>query len=570
MDSVTRFETVENAPTHYPAPLREKPGFPGREALLLILLVALGLGLRIWKLSGAEIDHYDEAVYAFSGLGLADHTQPYVFYPDQIKFSPPVFPVLVSLAFRIGGPAGFAANLLNAVLGTFSILAIWWVARRWFGPPAALAAAALLTCSTYHIVFSRTVLTDICFALIFLIAMAAAELALRRDSLWVAIIAGLSTGLAWNTKYHGWFVLLIVAGTLLLAQWRQLLSLTWTRECRRMWLLWAVMTVTASICYLPWLWFIQSQPGGYVALAKYQRTMLSLHYLTNLWLQARQQFLWETPLSRLSIPMAVLSAIFVSGKPVLSRRVVLCLGAVTAVGLLAGSWAAAALMALLAIPSLYGNAGSWSARMLVVWLAIWFLATPVYRPYSRLLLPFTIATFLAAGYWVSVTLQQRAKSAAAGRLTILAVAVPIALSLMVVFRLPAADPWRPTREFASAAREMAAIIPPGSRVCAIGEPGLAFYLHLSGRPASERCETFASLAHLSEPVYVIAGLYARLAPELTLTLQKLGPRLERLASFEPTPGQVRLLDDFPSGNEWRATGHSGNPYELTLFRLLPE
>src|SRR5438270_12187963 len=139
MDAVTHSETLENIGTPLSLP-RETPGsnpisrwFAGREALVMILLLALGFGLRAWNISGTEIAHYDEGVYAFSGLGFADHTQPYLFYPDQIKFSPPVFPFLVSLAFRVGGPAGFAANMLNVFLGTLSILALWWVAWLWFG-----------------------------------------------------------------------------------------------------------------------------------------------------------------------------------------------------------------------------------------------------------------------------------------------------------------------------------------------------------------------------------------------------------------------------------------------------
>ena len=239
--------------------------------------------------------------------------------------------------------------MLNVFLGTLSILALWWVARLWFGAPAAAAAAALLTCSTYHIAFSRAFLTDISFALIFLTAIWVAEAAFRRNSLPVAIAAGLLTGLAWNTKYHGWFVLVIFAGTLLSLHWRQLLSFSFAPEIRRRWLLWAVMAGTASLCYLPWLWFVQSQPGGYVALAKYQRTMLNSHYLTNVWLQVRQQFSWETPLSRLSIPLAILCAALVSRKRMFSLKAVLLMTMVTAVGLLAGSSAAAVIMAAVAV-----------------------------------------------------------------------------------------------------------------------------------------------------------------------------------------------------------------------------
>ena len=386
--------------------------------------------------------------------GFADHTQPYVFSSDQIKFSPPVFPLLVSLAFRIGGPAGFSGNMLNAVLGTLTILVLWWVARLWFGAAAAAATAAMLTCSTYHVAFSRALLTDVAFALIFLIAVSIAEVAFRRNSLPVAVGAGLLTGLAWNTKYHGWFVLVIFAGVIISFAWRRLLSLSFGPQTRRLCLLWIVMAGTAVLCYLPWLWFIQSQPGGYAALAKYQRTLLSLHYFTNLWSQARQQFFWESPFSRFSIPLAIVCAAFVDRRRVLSKQSALLVTIVTAVGLLAGSSAAVLLMAILAAPSLYIAADSWRGRILVAWLALWVVSTPVYHPYSRLLLPFTIASFLAAGYWISRQLQkpQSVRAIAGGR-TILACGLLIVLLGIFSFRLPGADLWQPTRDFADSAAQ---------------------------------------------------------------------------------------------------------------------
>lgn len=60
MDSVTHSETLENIGTPLSLP-RETPGsnpvsrwFAGREALVVILLLALGFGLRAWKISGTE------------------------------------------------------------------------------------------------------------------------------------------------------------------------------------------------------------------------------------------------------------------------------------------------------------------------------------------------------------------------------------------------------------------------------------------------------------------------------------------------------------------------------------
>src|SRR3990172_3196993 len=123
-----------------------------RELALLLVVLLAGFGLRVWQISQVGLSHFDEGVYAFGALGLHDATQPHVFYPEQIKYSPPLYPGLTALAYRIGGGASdTAAILLNVVLGALTIPLAWAVGRAWFGAPAGLATAALLALNGAHI-----------------------------------------------------------------------------------------------------------------------------------------------------------------------------------------------------------------------------------------------------------------------------------------------------------------------------------------------------------------------------------------------------------------------------------
>src|SRR5690349_10850718 len=92
----------------------------GRREMVLVAALALVAGvLRFWNTSGLALNHFDEGVYTFTALGMSDGQQPHVFYPDQVKFSPMVFPTLVSLSFRLfGGPSNLAAAFPNLLLGT--------------------------------------------------------------------------------------------------------------------------------------------------------------------------------------------------------------------------------------------------------------------------------------------------------------------------------------------------------------------------------------------------------------------------------------------------------------------
>jgi len=53
---------------------------------------------------------------------------------------PPMMPWGVALSSSVLGPTEFAARAVSALAMTLGALASWWFARRWFGPPWALAA----------------------------------------------------------------------------------------------------------------------------------------------------------------------------------------------------------------------------------------------------------------------------------------------------------------------------------------------------------------------------------------------------------------------------------------------
>ena len=102
---------------------------------------------------------------------------------------------------RAVGPTDRAPLGINVALGTVSIAALWFVVRGWFGAPAAVGAAALLACNEFHIAMSRSGMTDVLFALLFLCGLPVAARALASPVGFNTLGAALLTAAAWNTKY---------------------------------------------------------------------------------------------------------------------------------------------------------------------------------------------------------------------------------------------------------------------------------------------------------------------------------------------------------------------------------
>jgi hypothetical protein len=542
---------------------------PRREGLLLAALLVLGFGFRAWDLENAGVDHFDEGVYVFSALGLSDPSQPHRLYPRQVRFSPPVFFGLVALASSVLGLApDRAAILLNVVLGTLTIASVWWIGRAWFGAPAGVAAAALLSFNEFHVALSRTALTDVAFALAFLWALAAIAAALQRQSTVLAVLAGLAVGLAWNTKYHGWFALIIAAGGWLCLTWRSRESTAARVRALR---LWAIMAAVAAASFLPWALFIHSQPGGYADLAAYQRTLLSPYWFRNLWQQAQMQLFMEGPLSRASIPLALLFTLLLGGRRSHSTSTFgLLLLLFSAAALALGGSGATALLVLLVLPMLVRKPAT-TSWLLLSWLVFWVVVTPLYHPYARLVLPATLAMCLAAGAWLARLVEGREVRTAGASWQPALAAVGALAVLGVAAAMPdPSNPWRPSRSLPEVASRMQDLIPPGSRVLAIGEPSLAFYLHLGNRPAFDRVDNVGGLDSLRIPLYIVTGVYAKRAPRLREKLERLRDQLAPLGTFSMSPKDVRLLDDFTPPNASRFRARPDRTYDLTLFHFSPK
>jgi dolichyl-phosphate-mannose-protein mannosyltransferase len=560
------------------APARARPS--RMETLLILGLTALAAWLRLRGLDTAGIGQYDEGVYAFTGLGLGDASQPHRVWPGQERFAPPVYFSLVAIARLLSGlPSDVAAILVNVVLGTLTVPLVWWITRRWLSAGAAMPAAALVALSEFHILMSRTALTDVTFTFVFLIALAAMAWALagadRDAALGRGIVAGLAVGLAWNTKYHGWFALVIAAAAIVATR---MFGGTPMHVTRRMVRIWVASAITAGLTFVPWGIYIVTSHGSVNAWSTNYARMITINVFATIWRHAGEQLYLDGALTRASVLVAlVLAAIWSdrrSGEGA-GRRALYALG-IAASAFFLGGTATTLLLAVIAVPTILRRPATLPGWFLIGWIGLWIAAAPLYRPYFRLLLPFTVAGAMAAG----AALAALATAGPAVRRTLrtgerLRAALPaIAAGVLAVAvwagvrpRSRASDPWRPSRGMADAATRIAAALPPSAPVVVVAEPPLAFYLHTQGHAAFGDLTNFDQLDSLPDPSYIVTGVYTRRAPIIAEAIRTRADRLELLGRFPLDPTDVRLLDDFTPADARRYRARPDSTYDLLLYRL---
>ncbi len=364
-----------------------------RERTILMLIAVVAVGMRFALASHISIEHWDEAVYSCNRFFLDGS------YPARYLYAPPLLPALIEFTMLLAGPTSNAAVLPNLTFSVFTVILCWWAARDWFGPSAGLAAAALAGLNDFHIAYSRTALTDPALCFWFLLAVYCSWRALTRNRLGEAVVAGLAAGAAWATKYNGWLTL-AVAGSGFLA-WA-----IFERFSLREWLaklpVLGTIVVVAGLAWSP-VWFsfrageyqavLQNQAGYYVGIAGWPASFVR---------QAANLRFFESWSSAASITLAL-------GLPLLIYRRFWLLGLAAALGLVA---ILTGISAVLIGPALIGPClllfasyrrgqadDATRSRRLAVWLlAAWtiglLVATPAYKPYPRLVMPWLISAIL--------------------------------------------------------------------------------------------------------------------------------------------------------------------------------
>ena len=154
------------------------------------LLVPLGIGLlaaalRLWAIDLApfgydEVDVLGRARSVINGAPTATGPLTSWGIPD-----PPGSVYLMAPPSLLPRPA-LAAAAWAALLNVAAVLLTWWLARRYFGPRVALAAALLYAVNPWAVYFSRRTWAEIIPLYTVVALWAALEVVCHRRSVWAA------------------------------------------------------------------------------------------------------------------------------------------------------------------------------------------------------------------------------------------------------------------------------------------------------------------------------------------------------------------------------------------------
>jgi 4-amino-4-deoxy-L-arabinose transferase-like glycosyltransferase len=182
------------------------------EITALSLILAFALFLRLYRSSSIPPGvWYDEAQNGIESMAIARGAPLQVFIP-RMTMMPAMYFYIASFFTSLIGPDIFALRLVSVVAGVLSVAAFYFFARFALKDvKLALAGAAMLAMSSWHITFSRVAFLGMLTLLLEVVCFYFYFKAISRRSLLSGVIAGAAMGLSLYTFSGADFIPIVVA-----------------------------------------------------------------------------------------------------------------------------------------------------------------------------------------------------------------------------------------------------------------------------------------------------------------------------------------------------------------------
>ncbi|MEI9475042.1 MAG: glycosyltransferase family 39 protein [Deltaproteobacteria bacterium] len=225
----------------------------------LLSLLGIAFVLRLYLVITARGIDPDAVAY----LSIAKNFIDRDYYHAFSNVFPPFYPFLTALLFPFTGDFELAGRIVSAILGTLTILPIFYLGKRLFGETITMFSVLLAVFQPYLVRFSGSVLTESTYTFLVALAVLVGWKGLDSRSKGLMFLLGVLLGLAYLTRPEGiGFVILFFPWILFFDGPRFWLHLR--RKCSMLFLLMAGVLILA----LPYILFLHEVTGRWILSRK--------------------------------------------------------------------------------------------------------------------------------------------------------------------------------------------------------------------------------------------------------------------------------------------------------------
>jgi len=193
----------------------------GGEIVLFLAIILTALAFRCYKLAEEPLWHDETA-----SINYLDEPSFGAFVAEERPGDPAMVPLYFYLEYqcwKLTGGSVMALRVMSVLFGMVTVLVTYALARRIFGPPAALTAGGCAAVAIQQVYYSQEIRMYALFAMAAAVAMYGLLRILRGDhSLWWAVLGIANAVMLWTHLHGVWLVL--VQGAFVFAVRRKVLK----------------------------------------------------------------------------------------------------------------------------------------------------------------------------------------------------------------------------------------------------------------------------------------------------------------------------------------------------------
>jgi 4-amino-4-deoxy-L-arabinose transferase-like glycosyltransferase len=227
------------------------------EKQILLLLLGMTFGLRLYAVLMAQGIAYDSATYGFMARDfLKGHWIKGLSSPAH-----PFYPFLISLFSPDSMHVEIAGRFISFFFGTFIIIPLFYLVKEAVGQKEAIFSALFYSFHPYLVTYSGMLLTEATYWGFLILSVYFFWTGLRRETVWRMMLSGCFLGLAYLTRPEGigyvfvYLIWIIVDGGL---------KKRWLKK----FILMGSLILTVFIFVIPYIIYIHQETGQWLISKK--------------------------------------------------------------------------------------------------------------------------------------------------------------------------------------------------------------------------------------------------------------------------------------------------------------
>jgi hypothetical protein len=227
------------------------------ERQILILLIVVTFGLRLYAVLMAQGMAYDSAAYGFMARDFIKG--------DWIKGlsspAPPFYPLLIFLFSPDSTSVEMIGRWISLACGTFAVIPMFYLVKQEIGQKEGILSAVFYSIHPYLVTYSGMLLTEATYWGLLILSVYFFWTGLKKESAWRMALSGCFLGLAYLTRPEGIGYVLVYLLWILV---RDGLKKKWLKKI----ILIGALILTVLIFVVPYILYIHQETGQWLISKK--------------------------------------------------------------------------------------------------------------------------------------------------------------------------------------------------------------------------------------------------------------------------------------------------------------